>query len=231
MRFTPEGKSICRVKALNVFSRVFRSTTTPTCVAYIKDDSSGIPTTTRTSKAYNPSVRAWDRIDFNTPIDYTSDFWIAITLPNTNSTDSTALVTDGSLNYSDRTRAWQATAQEWQVPPSQPGDFLIRAIVDYIAVEESSTSKILTLKQNLPNPVLTNTKISYILPKGEKVKLVIYDASGRIIKTLTDGLQQAGNKEILWNKRNTNGGTVSSGIYFYRLSTENKTITKTIVVL
>ncbi|MDD2891229.1 MAG: T9SS type A sorting domain-containing protein [bacterium] len=231
MRFTPTKKGVCRVKAINTFSRVFRSTSTPTNTAYIYDDAGGVPGTSRTAKSYTPSVRAWDRIDFDTPIDYTSDFWLGIYLAHSNATDSIAIVLDNSLNYSGRTKAWNSDAAEWKEPPTMPGDFMIRAIVDYTGVEETSSNPILSLNQNYPNPVIKNTNISYTLPSETKVKLEIYNATGRVVKTLVNEVQSSGNKIMEWNKRNTSGEVVSSGIYFYRLTTGNKTITKTMIVL
>jgi flagellar hook assembly protein FlgD len=108
---------------------------------------------------------------------------------------------------------------------------MVRAIVEYQAVEEASTTKVLTLKQNSPNPVLNKATISYTLPAEAKVELEIYDATGRIVKTLANEVQSSGNKAMEWNKRNTSGELVSAGIYFYRLTAGHKTITKTMIVL
>jgi hypothetical protein len=231
VRFTPAKKTVCRVKAINTFSRVFRSTATPTNTAYIYDDAGGVPGTARTAKAYHPSTRAWDRIDFDTPIDYTSDFWLGIYLENSNANDSIAIVLDNHLDYSGRTKAWNSDAAAWKEPPTMPGDFMIRAIVDYTSVEETSSNPVLSLTQNYPNPVIKNTNISYTLPAETKVKLEIYDATGRVVKKLVDEVQSSGNKSMEWNKRNTSGEVLSSGIYFYRLTTDRKTITKTMIVL
>lgn len=232
MRFTPTGKGICRVIGFNVFSKIYRCTSQPVCVSYLKNDNSGeVGETNLAGKSYYPSTRAWDRVEWDTPVDLTGDFWIAITLPNTNSTDSTALVTDGSLNSVNRTRAYQATAHEWQVPPNQPGDFMIRAIVEYVAVEENRTEKPFYVGRNFPNPVISNTTISYTLPSETNVKLEIFDASGRVVNTLVNEIQSAGKKEVNWNRTNSNGENVSPGIYFYTITAGNKHITKKMTVL
>ena len=233
MRFTPTQKGVCRVKGLKVFSRVFVNTHNQKCSAYVKDDSSGAPGATRVSTTYTPSTRAWDRVDFNTPVDYTSDFWLAIYLPEViTPTDSVALVTDNHLDYTGKVKALGVeSGSGWQAPPTQAGDFMIRAIVDYAGVEETSSNALLALNQNYPNPVIKNTNIYYALPAETKVKLEIYDAMGRIVKTLANEVQLSGNKAMEWNKRNTSGEVVSAGIYFYRLTAGNKTITKTMIVL
>ncbi len=72
--------------------------------------------------------------------------------------------------------------------------------------------------QNYPNPFNPSTIISYALPKASLVKVVIYDITGREIKTLVNKEQTAGMHSVTWNGENNNGMMVSSGIYFYRIS-------------
>ena len=47
--------------------------------------------------------------------------------------------------------------------------------------------------------------------------LRIYDVSGKLIRTLVDGPQAAGQKTVAWNGRDDRGRSVVSGVYFYRL--------------
>ena len=54
-----------------------------------------------------------------------------------------------------------------------------------------------------------------------KVELVIYDVLGRKVRTLMNGTYKAGAQKVLWSGNNDRGIPVSSGIYFYRLKTEN----------
>ena len=47
----------------------------------------------------------------------------------------------------------------------------------------------------------------------------IFDASGRCVRKLTTGAVLAGNAhEVAWNRRDSQGAIVPSGIYFYRLT-------------
>ncbi|MDZ7820939.1 MAG: FlgD immunoglobulin-like domain containing protein [Candidatus Marinimicrobia bacterium] len=74
------------------------------------------------------------------------------------------------------------------------------------------------LHQNYPNPFNPTTTINFDLPEASDVKLVIYDISGRKIRTLVDGNNiDAGYKRIVWNGRNDYGNAVSTGMYIYRL--------------
>lgn len=49
------------------------------------------------------------------------------------------------------------------------------------------------------------------------VTLRIYDVSGRLVRTLVEGPQEAGQKTVTWNGRDDRGRNVASGVYFYRL--------------
>ncbi len=77
------------------------------------------------------------------------------------------------------------------------------------------------LYQNYPNPFNPSTTISFSLPKSEIVKIKIYDILGRGIRTLVNSRMQVGLKKVEWDGKDTYGRAVPSGIYFYRLETEN----------
>jgi len=77
------------------------------------------------------------------------------------------------------------------------------------------------LYDNYPNPFNPSTTIAFELPKQSRVKVIIYDILGRMVKQLADETKQAGYVEYVWDGRNDHGSTVSSGLYFCRVSTEN----------
>ena len=68
------------------------------------------------------------------------------------------------------------------------------------------------LSQNYPNPFNPSTTIGYELPKSAYVSLRVYDALGRLVATLVDGVQAARDYKIQWD-----GSAVSSGVYFCRM--------------
>jgi len=69
------------------------------------------------------------------------------------------------------------------------------------------------LFQNYPNPFNPSTMISYQLPVISNVSLKIYDAIGREVATLDEGVKEAGYHQNEWNARN-----VASGMYIYQLT-------------
>lgn len=82
------------------------------------------------------------------------------------------------------------------------------------------------LSQNYPNPFNPVTKINFDLPKDSKVDMRIYDMLGREVALLLNEVKTAGYYTI-----NFNASRLSSGIYFYRLSTGDFTSVKKLVVI
>jgi hypothetical protein len=73
-----------------------------------------------------------------------------------------------------------------------------------------------SLKQNYPNPFNSSTIIEYDIPETTSVTLSLYDLNGRQIKELDIGLRSSGNYKVQMNSDD-----IPSGIYFYRLTTNN----------
>ncbi len=69
-----------------------------------------------------------------------------------------------------------------------------------------------TLDQNYPNPFNPSTIISYSLPQGANVKLVIYNSLGQELSTLINKFENAGIHNV-----NFNASNLTSGMYFYKL--------------
>jgi len=78
------------------------------------------------------------------------------------------------------------------------------------------------LYQNYPNPFNPTTTISYQINQSGKVALSIYNIKGEKIKTLINEFKQTGKHAVVWNGKDNNGKTVSSGVYFYKLSINGK---------
>ncbi len=72
-----------------------------------------------------------------------------------------------------------------------------------------------------PNPFNADVMIDYNLPNPGNYQICIYDVLGRKVATLFDGYKEAGRNSVHWNAHNANSGSLSSGIYFVRLSGEN----------
>src|SRR3989339_631261 len=73
------------------------------------------------------------------------------------------------------------------------------------------------LSQNYPNPFNPTTTIKFSVAQDAKVNLVVYDMLGQRVRTLVDGIQEAGFYTVRWDGSNDFGSKVASGIYIYRL--------------
>jgi hypothetical protein len=74
------------------------------------------------------------------------------------------------------------------------------------------------LMQNSPNPFNPSTAIKFYIPLATDVTIKIYDILGREVRTLVNKQTTAGYHIIYWNGRDSEGETVVSGIYLYRLT-------------
>jgi hypothetical protein len=83
--------------------------------------------------------------------------------------------------------------------------------------EHRTAPREFAVSQNYPNPFNPTTIIKYYLLYTTCVKLIIYDLLGRQICTLVDGEITSGEKTVPWNRKNSAGQTIGSGVYFYRL--------------
>jgi hypothetical protein len=82
------------------------------------------------------------------------------------------------------------------------------------------------LTQNAPNPFNPSTVIPFALSRDGRVRLRVYDAGGRLVRSLLDDRRPAGRHAELWNGRDGAGRSVAAGVYFCRLETERGVLTR-----
>jgi len=87
------------------------------------------------------------------------------------------------------------------------------------------------LLQNYPNPFNPSTTIVYEIGEEGPICMEIYNIRGQKVKTLVDGFKVAGMHRVVWDGRDDNGRRVASGIYQYRLTTRDGSITKEMLLL
>jgi hypothetical protein len=83
-----------------------------------------------------------------------------------------------------------------------------------------------TLYQNYPNPFNPTTIIKFALPVDSRVKINVYNALGQLVETLVDREMESGYHEV-----NFDASRYSSGVYLYRLQTDNYLSVKKMVIL
>ena len=87
------------------------------------------------------------------------------------------------------------------------------------------------LNQNYPNPFNPETTIGYDLADGSQVRLDIYNVTGQLINTLVSDHQPAGRYRMVWSGVDAGNRQVASGVYFYRLQTEQFRAVKKLMLL
>jgi len=98
------------------------------------------------------------------------------------------------------------------------------------AIEAATAPQDYWLAQNYPNPFNPYTTIRYNVAMDAYMQLAVYDVSGALVKELLDGYQRTGAHSIVWDGTNQKGEAVSSGVYIYRLSTTEFSLSKKMVL-
>ncbi|MBI5266908.1 MAG: T9SS type A sorting domain-containing protein [candidate division Zixibacteria bacterium] len=95
----------------------------------------------------------------------------------------------------------------------------------------SSLPKEYALEQNYPNPFNPTTNIAFALPTAGRVEVAVFNVLGQQVNSLVSEDLPAGNHTIVWDGRNSQGESVASGIYFYRIVAGDFSQTKKMMML
>ncbi len=87
------------------------------------------------------------------------------------------------------------------------------------------------LNQNFPNPFNPTTTFSYFLSEGVNIEINVFDVIGKEIYKLYEGYQSSGKHYISWDGLDQKQNQVSSGVYFYRLKSKEKSKIKKMVFM
>ncbi|RKY89829.1 hypothetical protein DRQ15_08705, partial [candidate division KSB1 bacterium] len=92
-------------------------------------------------------------------------------------------------------------------------------------------SNVFSLSQNYPNPGNPSTTITFTLPQKAHVTLEIYNLLGQRVRTLVEGVKEAGSHSVVWDGRDEWGKIVPTGIYLYRLQSADFVRVKKMVLV
>ncbi len=119
---------------------------------------------------------------------------------------------------------------------------LIGAIIDDILYGDTTLVSVgdknyflpfsIRLNQNYPNPFNPSTTIGFEISKLSSISLIIYDILGKEIYNLIDNKEfNAGEHKVAWYGLKEDGNKAASGIYFYRLITDNQVLSRSMILL
>mgnify|MGYP001810796612 CR=1 FL=1 len=93
-------------------------------------------------------------------------------------------------------------------------------------ISEAEKPATAILYQNYPNPFNPVTTIEFASNKQQKVKLVVYNAKGELVRTLVNSDLSAGYHNVSFD-----GSSLNSGLYFYQLQTKEKVISRKMLLV
>jgi hypothetical protein len=150
---------------------------------------------------------SWQQAGFVVPVNSGQQFWIRWHFGS-----------DPSVQYAG-----------WYIDDVTGTGYLPLGVVEENHDMVTMTSTVLYAK---PNPITNGfTRISFLVSVPTNTSLKIYNASGRIIKTLVDSYLERGVYNLTWNGTDENNHAVAKGIYFYTLTTDLKNFTKKLVFI
>ncbi len=142
----------------------------------------------------------------------------------------------GIMFYNDYTWGSNAISPAYH-PTADGGDVMFMELqINFpfagVANEDPAVPQVTNmLLQNYPNPFNPETTISFDMPQSGNANLSVYNVKGQLVKTLVNGNVGFGRQNIVWNGTDSNNAPVTSGLYFYRLTTGNGTETRKMMLV
>jgi len=129
---------------------------------------------------------------------------------------------DSLARFSSLTGVLYFSFSNYKLTPRKDADF-----VGYTTdIKDNLTPAEFSLSQNYPNPFNPSTAIEFSLPKGENVKLEIFDVLGRSVQTIINEYKEAGNYKVYFN-----ASALPSGMYIYRIDAGAKSSVKKMILM
>jgi len=115
-------------------------------------------------------------------------------------------------------------------------EFILETLLDEpydprVAVPEAIAVPLARLLPNYPNPFNPATTIPFTLPRAGQLELAVYDAAGRLVRTVLTDSRPAGTSSATWDGTDEHGRSVASGTYFARLRFENESLVQPLVLV
>lgn len=83
----------------------------------------------------------------------------------------------------------------------------------------------------MPNPARHGTRFEMALPQAAPVRIEVFDLAGRKVRTLVNGLREAGRTDVSWNLADDHGRPVEAGVYLVRADLPGRTWNQRAVVV
>ena len=116
--------------------------------------------------------------------------------------------------------AWHGVGAACSPNPCAPSDVPEALVPVRFAVEAAR-----------PNPTSRGATLQFALPAAGSVGIDLFDAGGRLVRTLAQGPMVAGHHSVTWDGSDASGSAVASGMYYYRVRANGQEQTRKILVV
>jgi len=83
----------------------------------------------------------------------------------------------------------------------------------------------------VPSPMRGRSQVSFTLPSATPVRILVFDAGGRVVRVLENSFREAGSHTIEWDGRSNEGQPVPVGFYVVRLEAMGRKLSRSVTVL
>lgn len=154
--------------------------------------------------------------------------------PRTAPTPVSSVNTEYMISAAAASRNWDGWIA-W-VDPRSEGKNIYLTQFNYLATDIADSGEELlpdrfSLEQNYPNPFNSSTTIEFNLPYRGQVQIDIFNLLGVRIRTVLDQTIDAGRHQISWDGRDIDGRIVPSGLYFYRMKSDQYSSVRKMILL
>ncbi|MEZ5357589.1 MAG: FlgD immunoglobulin-like domain containing protein [Candidatus Zixiibacteriota bacterium] len=161
------------------------------------------------------------------PMDHIFNYWFTLTNPGITglalTIDSAKVGPAGEFKYVNSS----GTAFD----PKFSGQLNYTVWAGSAVGDDGNVPNVFSLSQNFPNPFNPTTRIDYSLARKTEVNISVYNILGQKVNTLVSGEMDAGEHTIYWNGDDASGDAVASGIYFYKMVTNDFVKTHKMVLM
>ncbi len=170
-------------------------------------------------------VAGWNTIELQSEYIFNNGEFF-ITFVNVNNSPLIGLDTDNTGNY------YLSTDQGLNWNAQTTGNLMVRALVVNGTVDNynEEIAPVVSNVGNYPNPFNPETTINFNMSKAGKANVAVYNLKGQLVRTILNDNVVAGNQSVTWNGTDAQNNSVASGVYFFRVQTNNQTITKKMVL-
>ena len=139
-----------------------------------------------------------------------------------------------TTNFNQGGQIVQSTPQNRTVTGALPPGYTLNSAAwriqnNMVGVEDGPRPSALRLQLASANPMSGEARFHLSLPRGSNVSATVYDAMGRVVRSLFEGWRDAGVHDFRWDGRDESGGAVAAGLYFTRVMAMDQTLTIRVV--